>query len=166
MLRMRFPLLLLILALGLAACSGDEPTIEPTTDSTPADADDAVTTDDGQTETGDSADLEDETDEVVDTEDPDDDGLGDPDSSVDPVASSEEIEALIEEANADGVVTGDEMTEILTESGTPDSQASCEGAILAELGVTDPTDIDQLQEVADELTEEMRIELSNCIAGG
>lgn len=171
---MKTPALALVLSVGALSCSSSgEPTLDPTvTTTTVADVEEDDPTDD--IETGDSEDLEDDpTDENAGSDDPDTvdadegedgDGLEDPD--VDVLPSSEEVDAMIEEANADGVVTETEMAEILTESGTPQAQASCEGAVLAELGVTDPTDLDQLRTVAEELTEEQRIELSNCIAGG
>jgi len=49
---------------------------------------------------------------------------------------------------------------------TPENQVSCEGVLLAELGVTDPTDPDQLVEAANITTEEQRIALAGCLSGG
>ncbi len=89
---------------------------------------------------------------------------------IDPVGSGQAVDDLIAEAAADGNVTGEELTEILEVSGTPEAQATCEGDLLAQLGITDPTDVEALQQAAALITEDQQIELSTqlstCIAAG
>ena len=143
-----------ILSLLLASCSNDSvddpPAGEPESESESIDeVDDAPEADD-ETEPGDNT-------EDLNTED---------NITVDPIAAGQEIDDLIAEASVDGVVTGEELTEILEVSGVPAAQATCEGTLLAQLGITDPTDIDALRAAAATLTDEQRIELSTCIGGG
>ena len=163
----RVLLSLLVLALLGAACSDDAPTLEPATSEAPVvDEEVEAAPGDDEEDTASSADLEDETevdDDIAGEALDDGDGIEDPDADI--VVESPDVDELIDAANADGVVSEAEMTEILTEVGTPAQQASCEGAILAELGVTDPTDVEQLQAVADQLTEEHQIALGQCISG-
>ncbi len=117
--------------------------------------------------------VEDDTTEPVPT---DDEGTTPPETTVDPatvfevdpVGSGQAVDELIAKAAADGNVTGEELTEILEVSGPPEAQATCEGDLLAQLGITDPTDVEALQQAAAAITEEQRVQLSTCIgtAGG
>ncbi len=88
-----------------------------------------------------------------------DDGAG-----VAAAASSQVVTDLVTKAGSDGDVTNVELTEILTAVGIPESQATCEGNLLAELGFTDPTDVDALRAAAGQLTEDQRVQLSTCMA--
>ena len=110
-------------------------------------------------------------DDSVAGDDSDDSGTDDggtpPDAlEIDPVGVTDQINTMIEQAAADGEVTGEEIGEILEVSGTPESQADCEADLLAELGVTDPTDPEQLVEAVTIMTEDQRIALSVCLGGG
>lgn len=160
---LRLATLALAVATLLAACGGDaDPSVDEGNGTTTTTT---IETQDDEVETGDSADIEDDGDDA-DASDADDDGDGLDDPDDDTLGTSPDIEEMVDAANEDGTVTSEEMAEILVESGTPETQASCEGRILAELGVTDPTDPEQLQAVAADLTEEQRAALSNCIAAG
>ncbi len=170
----RFSPLLLVFTLMLSACSGDSDD-----DSTPS-TDDQIQ-DDGFAPS-DEVELDEDADDEEGTEDDggtdaddggdeaiedDGDGIDEAGIDLDPVAVTAAITEMVDDANADGDVTGDEISEILmVASDTPESQADCEGAILAELGVTDPTDLDQLREAAAAMTEDQRAALTVCIAGG
>lgn len=149
--------------LVLAGCSDD------------SDTDDGASDDSGDGSTGGDSSDGDDSDSGDSDDGTADDGTGDDGSTsaddglppdaleIDPVGVTEQINTMIEEASADGDVTGDEIGEILEVSGTPEIQASCEGALLAELGVTDP---DQLVEAATTMTEDQRIALSVCMGAG
>jgi len=81
---------------------------------------------------------------------------------LDPVSEGQMIEGLITTANADGKVTGNELSEILVATGVPQNQADCEGALLADLGITDPTDLSSLS--GGSLTPDQALQLSTCMA--
>lgn len=174
----RFSPLLLVFTLLLSACGGDDegddstPVDDQTKDDgfqvsegVEGDEDDDESGDEGSEGEGDegAGDFTDVTEAVED----DGDGVDETGIDVDPIADVAVINDMVEEANADGEVTGEEISEILeAASETPEAQADCEGAILAELGITDPTDLDQLQAAGAAMTEEQRVALSTCIAGG
>lgn len=165
----RFSPLLLVFALILSACGGDD----EGDDSTPSDDDQLQ--DDGFAPSDElevDEDADESEDDGTDTsagDAPEDEGDGIDEAGIDedPIQELAVINELVEEANADGEVTGEEISEILeVASDTPAAQADCEGAILAELGVTDPTDLDQLREASANMTEEQVAALSTCITGG
>jgi len=83
-------------------------------------------------------------------------------ATADPVREGQLIEDLITTANADGKVTGNELSDILVATGVPQSQADCEGTLLAELGITDPTDLSSLS--GGSLTPDQALQLSTCMA--
>lgn len=161
--------LLLAFVLILSACGGDD----DGDDSTPstndqveedgyAPSDEVEVDEDAENDEADE-DADDGDETVAD----DGDGLDEAGIDAEPIVITEAIIEMVDDANADGDVTGDEISEILeVASDTPAEQADCEGAILAELGVTDPTDIDQLRAAAAAMTEEQRAALSTCITGG
>ena len=161
--------------LVLAGCSDDSSSDDSDTgDGTSDDSGDGSTDDDSSDDgDSDSGTTDDNTTDGGTGDDSGDDGSTGTDDvlpsdalEIDPVGVTEQIDTMIEEASADGDVTGDEIGEILEVSGTPEAQATCEGALLAELGVTDPTDPDQLVEAATRMTEDQRIALSVCLGGG
>jgi len=147
--------------LVLAGCSDDS-------SSDDSDTGDGTSDDSGDGSTGgDSSDSGDSDSDTTDDGSTGTDDVLPPDAlEIDPVGVTDQIDTMIEEASADGDVTADEIGEILEVSGTPEAQAACEGSLLAELGVTDPTDPDQLVEAATSMTEEQRIALSVCLGGG
>ncbi|GEM_PF-2427432 len=95
-----------------------------------------------------------------------DDPTGLDEGDLDVISSSSAVNDLITAANTDGVVDTAEMTEILETGGTPAAQAGCEGALLASLGVTDPTNLDQIKALQGEMTQEQLIALTTCMAAG
>ncbi len=151
----------------LAGCSDDSSSDAPNTgdDSTDDSGDDTSDESDAGDDAPDTGD--DSTGDAPDTGDtPDAEGIPSDALEIDPIGVSEQITTMIEDAGADGDVTGEEIGEILEVSGTPEGQATCEGDLLAELGVTDPTDPEQLAEAALSMTEDQRIALSVCMGGG
>ncbi len=176
--RNRFLLALVAALLVLSGCSddsssdngGDDTDSSTTDDSSGGDDDggsDSSGSDDADDggddgDSGDSGDAGgDDTDggEPV-TFDPEEDPF-----AVNPVAATEQIIAMVEEAQADGEVTGEEMGDILEFNGAIEAHADCEGALLAELGVTDPLDVEQLTAATQSMTEEQLMEFNLCMTG-
>ncbi len=150
--------------LVLAGCSDDSSSDVPDTGDDSTDDSGDETSDDPGDDAGDSSG---DTGDSDTGDDSTDDEVIPPDAlEIDPIGVSEQIVTMIEDAGADGDVTGEEIGDILEVAGTPEGQATCEGELLAELGVTDPTDPDQLTEAALAMTEDQRIALSVCLGGG
>lgn len=83
-------------------------------------------------------------------------------SSVDTPTPGQVLEDLITEANADGEVTADELSEMLVVTGVPQGQADCQAQLLAELGISDPTDLSALS--GGSLTPDQALQLSTCMS--
>ncbi|RMH78144.1 MAG: DUF533 domain-containing protein, partial [Actinomyces sp.] len=82
-----------------------------------------------------------------------------------PADAETRVADMVAAANADGTVTADEITEILEATEVPPTEAECQAAVLAEVGVTDPTDPQQLAEASASLTADQRARLGACITG-
>jgi len=88
------------------------------------------------------------------------------DPALNPIGAAHMVDDLITGAAADGTVTAAELAEILVAVGTPAGQANCEGDILSQLGVTDPTDLDAIRTASVNMTTDQQVALGNCITGG
>ncbi len=81
-------------------------------------------------------------------------------------AGGTDVSDLVARAAADGTVTADEITGILEAAEVPPTEAACQAEILAEVGVTDPTDPQQLAEASASMTPDQVARLGACITGG
>ncbi len=72
------------------------------------------------------------------------------------------LEDLITKANADGEVTADELSQMLVLTGVPQGQADCQAQLLAELGISDPTDLSALS--GGGLTSDQALRLTTCMS--
>ncbi len=72
------------------------------------------------------------------------------------------LEDLITKANADGEVTADELSQMLVLTGVPQGQADCQAQLLAELGISDPTDLSALS--GGGLTADQALRLTTCMS--
>jgi len=82
--------------------------------------------------------------------------------TVDPPTAGQLLEDLITKANADGEVTADELSEMLVVTGVPQGQADCQAQLLAELGISDPTDLSALS--GGGLTADQALRLTTCMS--
>jgi len=74
----------------------------------------------------------------------------------------QQLEDLITKANADGEVTADELSQMLVLTGVPQGQADCQAQLLAELGISDPTDLSALS--GGGLTADQALRLTTCMS--
>ena len=83
-------------------------------------------------------------------------------AAADTTTPGQALEDLITKANADGTVTADELSEMLVVTGVEQGQADCQAQLLAELGISDPTDLSALS--GGSLATDQALQLSTCMA--